>query len=143
MARKTRSSIPDRVIPKTQKMLLDASLLKTQRYKEWIKGKVAQSKEKSRAPPHPSVTYQMKKRPSGCPRRKSPTMLIYIYTERERERERERRFHRTEYIAMNLSCFLSLSLSLYIYIYIYIYVCVCVCMYINRCVCVCVSTDVY
>ena len=34
-----QSSIPGWVIPKTQKMLLDASLLKTQHYKVWIKGK--------------------------------------------------------------------------------------------------------
>ena len=33
-------SIPGRVIPKTQKMVLDASLLSTQHYKVWIKGKV-------------------------------------------------------------------------------------------------------
>ena len=32
-------SIPDQVIPKTQKMVLDASLLKTQHYKVLIKGK--------------------------------------------------------------------------------------------------------
>ena len=31
-------SIPARVIPKTQKMVLDASLLNTQHYKVWIKG---------------------------------------------------------------------------------------------------------
>ena len=40
-------SIPDRVIPKTQKMVLDASLLNTQHYKVWIKGKVEQSRERS------------------------------------------------------------------------------------------------
>ena len=34
-----------RVIPKTQKMVLDASLLKTQHYKVRIKGKVEQSRE--------------------------------------------------------------------------------------------------
>ena len=34
-----RSSIPSQVIPKTQKMVLDISLLKTQHYKVWIKGK--------------------------------------------------------------------------------------------------------
>ena len=39
------SSIPGRVIPKTQKMVLDASLLNTQHYKVWIKGKVEQSRE--------------------------------------------------------------------------------------------------
>ena len=33
-------SIPGRVIPKTLKMVLDASLLNTQRYKVRIKGKV-------------------------------------------------------------------------------------------------------
>ena len=32
-------SIPGRVIPKTQKMVLDASLLNTQHFKVWIKGK--------------------------------------------------------------------------------------------------------
>ena len=40
-------SIPGRVIPKTQKMLLDASLLNTQHYKVQIKGKVEQSRERS------------------------------------------------------------------------------------------------
>ena len=38
-------SIPGRVIPKTQKMVLDASLLNTQHYKVRIKGKVEQSRE--------------------------------------------------------------------------------------------------
>ena len=38
-------SIPSRVIPKTQKMVLDASLLNTQHHKVPIKGKVEQSRE--------------------------------------------------------------------------------------------------
>ena len=38
-------SIPGCVIPKTQKMVLDASLLNTQHYKVRIKGKVEQSRE--------------------------------------------------------------------------------------------------
>ena len=38
-------SIPGRVIPKTQKMVLDSSLLNTQYYKVRIKGKVEQSGE--------------------------------------------------------------------------------------------------
>ena len=38
-------SIPGRVIPKTQKMVLDATLLSTQHYKMRIKGKVEQSME--------------------------------------------------------------------------------------------------
>ena len=40
-----QGSIPDRVISKTQKMVLDASLLSTQHYKVQIKGKVRQSRE--------------------------------------------------------------------------------------------------
>ena len=40
-----QSSIPSRVIPKTQKMILDIALLKTQHYKVQIKGKVEQSKK--------------------------------------------------------------------------------------------------
>ena len=38
-----QGSIPDRVILKTQKMVLDATLLNTQHYKIRIKGKVEQS----------------------------------------------------------------------------------------------------
>ena len=39
MARETRGSIPGRVIPKTQKMVLDISLINTQHYKVSIKSK--------------------------------------------------------------------------------------------------------
>ena len=35
-----RGSIPGWVVPKIQKMVLDASLLNTQHYEVWIKGKV-------------------------------------------------------------------------------------------------------
>ena len=42
-------SIPGRVIPKTLKMVLDTSLLNTQQYKERIKSKVEQSRERSGA----------------------------------------------------------------------------------------------
>ena len=48
-------SIPGQVMPKTQKMVLDASVLNTQHYKVWIKGKVGQSLERSRAIPHTFV----------------------------------------------------------------------------------------
>ena len=48
-------SIPGRVIPKTQKMVLDASLLNTQYYKVRIKGKVEQSGERSSALPYTLV----------------------------------------------------------------------------------------
>ena len=42
-------SIPGRVIPKTQKIVLDATLLNTQHYKVRIKGIVEQSRERSSA----------------------------------------------------------------------------------------------
>ena len=48
-------SIPDRVIPKTLKMVLDTSLLNTQQYKVRIKGKVEKSRERSSALPYTSV----------------------------------------------------------------------------------------
>ena len=40
-----QGSIPGRVIPKTQKMVLDAALINTQHYKVRIKGKVEQCME--------------------------------------------------------------------------------------------------
>ena len=40
-------SIPGRVIPKTQKIVLDASMLNTQDYRVRIKGKLEQSRERS------------------------------------------------------------------------------------------------
>ena len=49
------SSIPSRVIPKTQKMVLDASLLNTQHYKVDLKGKVEQSRKRSSALPYTLV----------------------------------------------------------------------------------------
>ena len=44
-------SIPGRVIPKTLKMVLDATLLNTQTFKVGIKGKVEQFRERSSAVP--------------------------------------------------------------------------------------------
>ena len=48
-------SIPGRVIPKTQTIILDAALLSTQHYKVRIKGKVEQSREWSSALPYTSM----------------------------------------------------------------------------------------
>ena len=48
-------SIPGRVIPKTQKMVLDAALLNTQHYKLRINGKVEQSREWSSTLSYTSV----------------------------------------------------------------------------------------
>ena len=48
------NSIPGRVIPKTEKMVLDATLLNTQHYKVQIKGKMEQSREWSSTHPYTS-----------------------------------------------------------------------------------------
>ena len=48
-------SIPGRVIPMSQKMVLDVILLNAQHYKVLIKGKVEQSSEKSSALPYTLV----------------------------------------------------------------------------------------
>ena len=50
------SSISGQVIPKTQKMVLDTSLLNTQQYKVRFKGKVVQSKERTSALSYTSVS---------------------------------------------------------------------------------------
>ena len=48
-------SIPARVIPKTQKMVLDAISLNTPYYKVRIEGKVEQSRERSSTLPYTLV----------------------------------------------------------------------------------------
>ena len=50
--------VPGRVIPKTQKMVHDISLLNIQHYKVRIKGKLEQSKERSRAFSYTSVAIE-------------------------------------------------------------------------------------
>ena len=50
-----RGLFPGQVIPKTQKFVLDTSLLNTQHYEIQIKGKVDQSKQRSNALPYTSV----------------------------------------------------------------------------------------
>ena len=50
-----RGSIAGRVIPKSQKMVLDAALLNTQHYKVRIKVKVEQSREWSSSLPYSYV----------------------------------------------------------------------------------------
>ena len=49
LVREIRDSIPGRVIPKTQKMVLDDPLLNIEHYTVWIKGKVEQIRERSSA----------------------------------------------------------------------------------------------
>ena len=48
-------SIIGRVIPKTQKMILDTTLLNTQHYEVRIKGKVEESRERSSVLPYTLV----------------------------------------------------------------------------------------
>ena len=60
-------SIPGCVIPKTLKMVLDASLLNIQQCKVRIKGKVEQSKEWNSALPYTSVSLLLKKERSRSP----------------------------------------------------------------------------
>ena len=50
-----QDSVPGQEIPKTQKMVPDASLLSTQHYKVWIKGKWSKTGERSSALPYTSV----------------------------------------------------------------------------------------
>ena len=52
---KDRGSISGRVIPKTQKVVLDTPLLNTRHYKVRFKGKIEQSRERSSAPSYTSV----------------------------------------------------------------------------------------
>ena len=65
-------SVPGWVIPKTQKMVLDTSLLNTQHHKVWIKGKVEQSRERGVEPsPHENGAF-------GSPQLLLPTFMNYI-----------------------------------------------------------------
>ena len=54
-------SIPGRVIPKTQKMVLDPALLNIKHYKVSIKGKVEQSKEGNSTLPYTSCSSYCKR----------------------------------------------------------------------------------
>ena len=62
-----RGSLPGRVILKTQKMVLDGTLLNTQYYKVRIKDKVEQSKEWSSALSYTLVLCLLKREISGHP----------------------------------------------------------------------------
>ena len=71
-----QGSIQGRVIPKTQRMVLDTTLLNTQHYKVRIKGKVEQSREWSSALSYTLVWYLLKREPSGYPQLKLPTFTL-------------------------------------------------------------------
>ena len=72
-----RGSIPDRVIPKTQKMVLDTSLLNTQHYKVRIKGKVEQSWEWSSVLTYTLFIVAIEKGAFGSP---STTVANFSFT---------------------------------------------------------------
>ena len=72
-----RGSIPGRVIPKTQKMVLDASLLNTLHYKVRIKGKVEPSWEWSSVPLHLSVV-AIEKGAFKSPSTKVANFTLYV-----------------------------------------------------------------
>ena len=110
-------SIPGRVKPKTLKMVLDTSLLNTHQYKVRIKGKVEQSRERSRALQYTSVQQLLKREPSGRPRLRLPTYIyIYIYIY----------IHTLIPIVAHLYIYIYMYIHihpyLFIYIYIYIYI---------------------
>ena len=133
-------SITGRVISKTMKMVLNASLLKTQHYNVRIKGKVGQSRKRNSVLPFTFVWKLSKRNTSGHPQRRSPN-LSYIYI----------------YIYSNIYVYKSHSYihsSTYTHIYIQIYkfknhtyahththTHICVCMCVCVCVCVCISKE--
>ena len=74
-----QGSISGRVIPKTQKMVLDPTLLNTQQYKVRIKGKVEQSRELSSALPYTSVSLAIEKGAFGSPSTKVANFACLHY----------------------------------------------------------------
>ena len=72
-----QGSISGWVIPKTQKMVLDASLLNTQHYRVWVKGKVEQSWERSSALPYTLV--YIEKEAVGSPSTMVANFTFYFF----------------------------------------------------------------
>ena len=77
-------SISGRVIPKTQKMVLDASLFNTQHYKVRIKGKVGQSWDRSCALPYTMVAIE--KGTFVSPLTKIANLLTYLQSQQKKFR---------------------------------------------------------
>ena len=70
--------IPDRIIPKTLKLVLVTSLLNTQQYKVCIKGKVEQSRERNSASPTPQCSSYWKGSLLVALDYRETTLLIYV-----------------------------------------------------------------
>ena len=69
--------IPGQVIPKAQKMVLDAALLNTLHYNVQIKGKVEQSSGRCSTLPYTSVWLLMKREPLSFLRLWLPTLFWF------------------------------------------------------------------
>ena len=69
-----RDSIPSRVIPKTQKMVLDAALPNTQDYK--VRVKWSNPEKGVASSPTPQCSSYWKRETFGHPRLRSPTLLF-------------------------------------------------------------------
>ena len=108
-----RCSIPGRVVPKTQKMELDATLLNTQYYKVRIKGKVEQFKEWGSTHPYTSCVVAIEKRNFGLSSTKV-LILLYIYI----------------YICVCVCIYIYVYICTHVYVYICTYVYVYICVYI-------------
>ena len=72
-------SIPGRVIPKTLKMVLDASLLNTHHYKVRIKGKVEKSWERCSALPYTPGVVAIEKGAFGSPSTMVANFILLTY----------------------------------------------------------------
>ena len=79
MARETWVQSQDRVIPKTQKMVLDTSLLNSQDYKVRIKSKVEQSMARSSALPYTLSVVVIEKGAFGSLSTMVTNFTLYIY----------------------------------------------------------------
>ena len=140
-------SFPGRIIPKTQKMVLDASLLNTQHFKVRIKGKVEQSRERSRALPYTLVEQAIGKGTFGSPTTMVANLLSIKVPIRKKsgnlfnvanllyELQDLRFLLSNEWIAILFILVMlcvepAKCINIYIYIYIYIYLCMCVCVYV-------------
>ena len=120
MAQETWVQSPGWVIPKTQKMVLDSSLLNTQHCKVRIKGKVEQSRERSNALAFfESLVWPDLGLNPGLPghwqTHTHKRVCVYIY--------------------------MCVCECIYIYIYIYTHVCVYTC--VNICLCLYIYIYIY
>ena len=119
-------SIPGRVIPKTQKMVLDASLLNTQHYKVRIKGKVEQSREGVAPSPTPwCSSYRKGSLRVTLDNGRQLYYYIYKYIYTRRYIHINKYVHKLIYIYIYIYAHIYIHIythiSIYLFIYIYIY----------------------